>query len=256
MSVFIAPSLCRRCIPSSRVVRNFTSSTVSQASKKHKVVVNPNAMPLKEAAHVLKALAVNSPFSAYEIEIVTKFDKSAPPLRGRMSLPRDPRKQEEVVLVFAEGEKAVEAREAGAAFVGGEELIQKVLSGEINPTKVLSTPAMLPTIAPKLARFLGPKGLMPVAKRGTVREDVAEAIAEARGLLDWKGDKQGHVRAAVARTTFPVTDVEANVRHFVKAVKAGQAALASDNTSVKRGSPILRINLATTHGPSIELNDL
>lgn len=54
---------------------------------------------------------------------------------------------------------------------------------------------MLPTIAPKLARFLGPKGLMPVAKRGTVREDVAEAIAEARGLLDWKGDKQGHVRA-------------------------------------------------------------
>ena len=112
---------------------------------------------------------------------------------------------------------------------------------------------MLPTIAPKLARFLGPKGLMPVAKRGTVREDVAEAIAEARGLLDWKGDKQGHIRAgksgegkkmsdgrvlirtAVARTTFPVTDVEANVRHFVKAVKAGQAALASDNTSVKRG---------------------
>jgi hypothetical protein len=80
------------------------------------------------------------------------------------------------------------------------------------------------------------------------------------------------IALAVARTTFPVTDVEANVRHFVKAVKAGQAALAADNTSVKRGkqtsslplcllttspgSPILRVNLATTHGPSIELNDL
>jgi large subunit ribosomal protein L1 len=58
---------------------------------------------------------------------------------------------------------------------------------------------MLPTIAPKLARFLGPKGLMPVAKRGTVREDIAEAISEARGLLDWKGDKQGHVRAGTFR---------------------------------------------------------
>lgn len=75
----------------------------------------------------------------------------------------------------------------------------QVLSGEISPTKVISTPAMLPTIAPKLARFLGPKGLMPVAKRGTVRDDVAEAIAEARGLLDWKGDKQGHVRAGASR---------------------------------------------------------
>ncbi|KAI5453754.1 hypothetical protein NCC49_005568 [Naganishia albida] len=242
--------------PSLRLVRGFASSSLRQASRKQKVVVNPDAMPLREAAHVLKALSVASPFSAYEIEILTKFDKSAPPLRGRMSLPRDPRKKEETVLVFAEGDAAADAKAAGAAFVGGEELIPKVLSGEISPTKVISTPAMLPTIAPKLARFLGPKGLMPVAKRGTVRDDVAEAIAEARGLLDWKGDKQGHVRAAVARTTFPVSDVEANVRHFVRAVKAGQAALAADNTTVKRGSPILRVNLATTHGPSIELNDL
>jgi large subunit ribosomal protein L1 len=146
-------------------------------------------------------------------------------LRGRISLPRESRKKEEIVLVFAEGDAAADARAAGATFVGGDELIpkvcpsgytagllwrkihyltlrlsplpltNKVLSGEIAPTKVISTPAMLPTIAPKLARFLGPKGLMPVAKRGTVRDDVAEAISEARGLLDWKGDKQGHVRA-------------------------------------------------------------
>lgn len=83
-----------------------------------------------------QALSVSSPFSAYEIEIVTKFDKSAPPLRGRMSLPRDPRKTEEVVLVFAEGGKAVEAREAGAAFVGGEELIQKVSLGSASECRV------------------------------------------------------------------------------------------------------------------------
>ncbi|KAJ9103874.1 hypothetical protein QFC21_002336 [Naganishia friedmannii] len=238
------------------VTRTFASSAAVSAPRKQKVAVNPDAMPLREAAHILKALSVKSPFSAYEIEIVTKFDKSAPPLRGRISLPRESRKKEEIVLVFAEGDAAVDAKAAGATFVGGDELIPKVLSGEIAPTKVISTPGMLPTIAPKLARFLGPKGLMPVAKRGTVRDDVAEAISEARGLLDWKGDKQGHVRAAIARVGFPVSDVEANVRHFVGAVKAGQAALAADNTRTKRGSPVLRVSLATTHGPSIELNDL
>ncbi|KAJ9094379.1 hypothetical protein QFC19_007988 [Naganishia cerealis] len=216
----------------------------------------PDLPPSCPPLSVKQALSVKSPFSAYEIEILTKFDKSAPPLRGRISLPRDSRKREEVVLVFAEGDAAAEAKAAGAAFVGGDELIPKVLSGEISPTKVISTPGMLPTIAPKLARFLGPKGLMPVAKRGTVRDDVAEAISEARGLLDWKGDKQGHVRAAVARVGFPISDVEANVRHFVGAVKAGQAALAADNMRTKRGSPVLRVSLATTHGPSIELNDL
>jgi large subunit ribosomal protein L1 len=81
------------------------------------------------------------------------------------------------------------------------DILVQVLSGEISPTKVIATPDLVPVIAPKLARFLGQKGLMPTAKRGTVREDIAEAVREAKGLLDWKGDKQGHVRAAVARVS-------------------------------------------------------
>jgi ribosomal protein L1 len=79
--------------------------------------------------------------------------------------------------------------------VGGEELCAQVLSGEIQPTKVICTPSLLSTITPKVGRFLGPKGLMPNPKRGTVREDMDVAVQEAKGLMDWREDRQGHVRA-------------------------------------------------------------
>ena len=71
----------------------------------------------------------------------------------------------------------------------------QVLSGEISPTKVICTPSLLSTITPKVGRFLGPKGLMPNPKRGTVREDMDVAVQEAKGLMDWREDRQGHVRA-------------------------------------------------------------
>jgi large subunit ribosomal protein L1 len=126
--------------------RCFASSSRSQAQKKKKVAPNPNAMSLTEAAHLLKvryisrdqrgcrvlikgfaqSLEVSRPFSAYEIEVVTRFDKSAPPLRGRISLPRDARKNEETVLVFAQGPAAEQAKAAGAKYVGGEDLIPLV----------------------------------------------------------------------------------------------------------------------------------
>lgn len=248
-----AGPLVREAVPA----RCFASSSRSQAQKRKKALPNPNAMSLTEAAHLLKSLEVSRPFSAYELEVVTKFDKTAPPLRGSISLPRDARKDEETVLVFAVGELAEQAKAAGAKYVGGEDLIPLVLSGEVSPTKVLATPDQVPVIAPKLARFLGQKGMMPTAKRGTVRTDIAEAVKEAKGLLDWKGDKQGHVRAAVARITFPIEDVESNVRHFIKMVKEGtNITSVSDTAPKKKGSSVLRVNLGSTHGPSIELNDV
>lgn len=143
----------------------------------------------------MQALESDRPDNAFEIEIITRVDKSAPPLRGRVSLPRDVRRKEEVVLVFAEGDLATLALSAGATHVGGEELCAQVLSGEIQPTKVICTPSLLSTITPKVGRFLGPKGLMPNPKRGTVREDMDVAVQEAKGLMDWREDRQGHVRA-------------------------------------------------------------
>ena len=101
--------------------------------------------------------------------------------------------------MFAEPDSssAQAALGAGANFVGGEELFPRVLSGELAPTKCLSTPGMLPAVQKNLARFLGPKGLMPAAKRGGVGEgeELAQKVREAGGLMEWKADKLGVVRA-------------------------------------------------------------
>jgi large subunit ribosomal protein L1 len=122
----------------------------------------------------------------------------APSIRGRVSLPHDPRRQTDIILVFAEANSASArlAREAGVTYVGAAELFEPLLNGEINPTKVLCTPGMLSAVTGRLARFLGPKGLMPTARRGGVGEGegLVERIQEARGAMDWKTNGWGVVR--------------------------------------------------------------
>ncbi len=95
----------------------------------------------------------------------------------------------------------------------------QVLSGEITPTKVICTPALLPVITPKLARFLGPKGLMPSGKRGTVTDNITLAVKASRGALEWKGDKQGVVRVPIARISDSIQDLEQNIRLFIQGVR-------------------------------------
>ncbi|CAE6442966.1 unnamed protein product [Rhizoctonia solani] len=136
-------------------VRTFSSTPIALAKisspgkkKRRKRVkvreINPEAMPIVEAAHVLRASGIDypgsiygtkhwsmsveasRPLSAYELHIKTQFTRGQAPLRGRIALPRDPRTRGETVLVFAEGKAAQDAREAGAAYVGGEELVPKV----------------------------------------------------------------------------------------------------------------------------------
>lgn len=119
-------------------------------------------------------------------------------VRGRVVLPHDHRKSADVVLVFAEkgSLSARLAREAGVDYVGDQDLIQPLIDGEINPTKVLSTPGMLSVITPRLARFLGPKGMMPTTRRGGVgeEEELVKRIQEAKGALDWIADDRGQVK--------------------------------------------------------------
>lgn len=138
--------------------------------------------------------------------ISTHHSKSSLPLRGRVSLPLGARRAPEVILVFSEpnSPSSLSAQAAGAHIIGGEELFPKVLNGEIQPTKVLTTPSMLPAVQRQLARFLGPKGLMPSPKRGGVGEgeELGKRIKEAGGTLEWKADKLGVIRA---RTSIPKT---------------------------------------------------
>jgi len=244
---------------SSHVLAKANSETV-RAEKKARAMakkVNPEAMTVSDAAAVLRAVEVATPWSAYELHVVTRFVKGQPAPRGRISLPRDPRTKEEKVLVFAEGKQAEAAIKIGASFVGGGELIDDVLSGKIEPTKVICTPALLQTITPKLSRFLGPKGLMPAIRRGTVTDDVAGAIKQARGMLEWKGDRQGVVRTPIGRINFSIEDLEKNIRTFLHAVKAATAE--KDDLSVKRkvtASSILQVHLSSTQGPGIQISDI
>nr|XP_019050782.1 50S small subunit ribosomal protein L1 [Kwoniella bestiolae CBS 10118]OCF29712.1 50S small subunit ribosomal protein L1 [Kwoniella bestiolae CBS 10118] len=228
-----------------------STSMRSQKSqiKKKKKIVNPDAMTATEAVRVLRALEIANPTSSYSLTLSTKSTKSSLPIRGHFHLPLDPRRSSETILVFAEpnSPSSTLAKQAGAAYVGGEELFEAVLSGKVSPTRCLATPGMMPQVTRNLARYLGPKGLMPVAKRGLVGEgeELAEKIRDAAGRMEYRADKEGLVRIPVART---VRDNQS----------AGNTDDAVTNAAKKKkkGSSITAARIETTNGPSIEINDV
>ncbi|RUS19469.1 ribosomal protein L1-like protein [Endogone sp. FLAS-F59071] len=156
------------------------------ASKKKKVVkVNPNAIPLAQAFEVLQAVEVGNPNHKIEMHLECKIEKSTPPIRGSIILPNSLAQESVRILVFAEGNKAEEARAAGAQIVGGAELIEQIQNGELQFDKCISTHAMFPAVT-KIARILGPKGLMPTLKKGAficVSRDLGGALARRYFLL-------------------------------------------------------------------------
>jgi large subunit ribosomal protein L1 len=139
--------------------------------------------------------------------------------RGRVNLPREAKaKAEDKILVFAEGRQAEDAKKAGAHIVGGPELIEgvraiapcvnplltymQILNNRHRATTILCTPALIRTITPRLGRFLGPLGLMPSERRGTVTEDIAGYIGRLRGTSEWRADRKGSIRAPIATVRF------------------------------------------------------
>ncbi|KAE8222517.1 hypothetical protein CF319_g4300 [Tilletia indica] len=196
--------------------------------------VKDPARLLDEAAAVLQAAEEERPNNAYEVHIVTSVTThQSNALRGRVSLPRDARTKPERLLIFADelspaypaakaAAEAANAAHPGSIILGGQEIINDVVENRVSDfTKVLATPSLLPQISRALARSLGPKGLMPNPKRGTVantEEDMRNAIREASGALDWRGDRNGVVRAAIGRINFPLTDLRSNLNVFLEAV--------------------------------------
>jgi len=213
-------------------------------------------MNVENAVSVLRAVDVAASSSAYELTVTTKFVRGQVVPRGKISLPRDARAAPETVLVFATGKAANTARAAGAHHVGGEELIPDVLASKITPTKVICVPVLLPTIQKQLARFLGPKGLMPSEKRGTVTADVVGAVKLAQGTMNWKGDRLGVIRAPVGRVSWPVEDVIKNIKAFMGAVRLGTAPEGSEPAPArKKASSVLQVFLSSRQGPGIRLLD-
>ncbi|KAF9786756.1 ribosomal protein L1 [Thelephora terrestris] len=231
-----------------------------KALKVRKHIYDAEKMPLQDAIAVLRAVEVARPNATLELTVKTAMPKGTTIPKGRLTWPREAKpRTEERVLVFAEGRLAEEAKRAGAHIVGGLELVDDIINGRHNPTTILCVPSLLRSITPKLGRLLGPKGLMPSERRGTVTEDIAGYIRRMQGSVEWKGDKDGTIRAAVAKITWPLEDITKNFRYFSGVVKKATGNARDPEAEAKgqgrQVNPLTRIVLSSSQGPAIQIAD-
>lgn len=167
-------------------------------------------------------------------------------VRGMVQLPHGTGKTVRVA-VFARGDKAEEARASGADIVGAEDLAEKIKGGEIGFDRCISTPDLMPVVG-KLGRVLGPKGLMPNPKLGTVTQDVEGAVKGAKGgQVEFRLEKAGLIHAGVGKASFEETALSENVSALVNAVSKSKPSGA-------KGTFIKRISISSTMGPGIKLD--
>jgi len=167
-------------------------------------------------------------------------------VRGTVQLPNGTGKTVRIA-VFAKDAKAEEARKAGADLVGAEDLAEKVQAGEIEFDRVIATPDMMGLVG-RLGRVLGPRGLMPNPKLGTVTPDVAGAIRAAKaGQVDFKVEKAGILHAGVGKASFSETQLTENVKAFIDAVVRAKPTGA-------KGSYVSKISLSSTMGPGVKID--
>jgi large subunit ribosomal protein L1 len=151
------------------------------------------------------------------------------------------------VAVFAKGDKAEAATKAGADLVGAEELVEAIQKGELNFDVCVASPDMMAVVG-KVAKILGPKGLMPNPKLGTVTPDVAKAVAAAKaGQVEFKVEKAAIIHAGVGKASFSEAAIAENIRAFVQAVNKAKPSGA-------KGTYIKKISVSTTMGPGIRLD--
>ena len=152
------------------------------------------------------------------------------------------------ILVFAKGDKEQEARDAGADHVGADELAKKIQDeGWIEFERVIATPDMMSVVG-RLGKVLGPRGLMPNPKLGTVTQDVGRAVAENKaGKVEYRVDKNGIVHASIAKISFEAEQIAANASALIDAIVKAKPAAA-------KGTYLKKISLSTTMGPGIRID--
>jgi large subunit ribosomal protein L1 len=167
-------------------------------------------------------------------------------VRGAVTLPGGTGKTVRVA-VFAKDAKAAEAKTAGADLVGAQDLAEKVEKGEINFDRVIATPDMMAVVG-KLGKVLGPRGLMPNPKLGTVTPNVAEAVKAAKGgQVQYKADKAGVVHAGIGKASFTEKAIEDNVRAIVAAINAARPQNL-------KGTYIKKVSVSSTMGPGLQID--
>lgn len=167
-------------------------------------------------------------------------------IRGSVVLPNGLGKEVKV-LVFAKGEKEKEALDAGADFAGGDDLIEKIKKGWFGFDKAVATPDMMGSVG-KIGKLLGPKGLMPNAKTGTVTFDVARAVNDLKaGKIDFKVEKAGIVHAPMGKVSFGVEKIMQNAAAFLETIIRLKPASS-------KGTYLKGIAISTTMGPGIKID--
>ena len=167
-------------------------------------------------------------------------------VRGAIALPHGLGKTVRVI-VFAKGPKEAEAKNAGADFVGADDLVEKIQGGWLDFDKAIATPDMMTTVS-KVAKILGPRGLMPNPKVGTVTMNVGDAVnAEKKGKLDFRVDKAGIVHAAVGKKSMGSVKLKENFMSFLGAIMKAKPATS-------KGVYIKSLTISSTMGPGIKLD--
>jgi len=206
------------------------------------------AYPLDEAIKLVKANAKAKFDETVEVAMNLGIDPrhADQAVRGMVELPNGTGKSVRVA-VFARGPKADEAKAAGADVVGVEDLAEKINAGEINFERCVATPDMMGVVG-RLGKVLGPRGLMPNPKLGTVTQDVAAAVKAAKaGSIEFRAEKAGIVHAGVGKASFSEDALVANVKALVNAINRAKPSGA-------KGTFIKKVSISSTMGPGVKLD--
>ena len=214
----------------------------------------------KEKVDRNKVYQVDEALALVKETAFAKFDES---VDVSVKLGVDPRKADQMVrgavvlpnglgktirvLVFAKGEKAMEAEQAGADHVGGDDLVEKIQGGWLEFDKTVATPDMMGTVG-KIGKLLGPRGLMPNPKVGTVTFEIARAVDEAKsGKIEYRVEKAGIVHAPVGKVSFDVEKLKGNLVSLMD-------ALIKAKPSTAKGTYLKKVTISSTMGPGVNID--
>jgi large subunit ribosomal protein L1 len=221
--------------------------TGKRLTKAYEGIDRDSAYAIEEAVKLIKELTSAKFDETVEISMNLGVDPrhADQNVRGVVSLPHGTGKSVRVA-VFARGDKAEEAKAAGADVVGAEDLAEQVQAGKIDFERCIATPDMMPVVG-RLGRILGPRGMMPNPKLGSVTNDVAAAIEATKGgQVEFRVEKAGIVHARVGKASFDETALVENIKAFVGAI--GRA-----KPSGAKGTYIKRVSLSSTMGPGLKV---